>query len=295
MQNELISVIVPCYNVGPFLSETLASVLHQTYTNWECIIVNDGSPDNTHEVALEWEKKDRRFIYLKLSNGGVERARNKGIERSTGEYILPLDGDDKLAPTFLERTLQVFRDDPQTMLAYSLVELFEAKQGLWQQKEFSLKELARENMIVCTALYRKREWVRTGGYDENVKYHWEDWELWINMLKGGGKVVRINEPLFFYRIRTGSGLRSLTEEKMAHMNNYIGTKHYTFFQEHLGNVISLFWEKENYKRQVNEYVEIVKQLSIRSRLKRLSTMPGKAIRKMGRVFGGTNPKQTHTA
>src|SRR6188508_2038149 len=112
MVNELISIIVPCYNVGPFLGETLESVLAQTYSNWECIIVNDGSPDNTHDVAIEWEKKDKRFVYLKLENGGVERARNKGIERATGEFILPLDGDDTLHPTFLEKTLNVFRKDP---------------------------------------------------------------------------------------------------------------------------------------------------------------------------------------
>jgi glycosyltransferase involved in cell wall biosynthesis len=277
MLNELVSIVVPCYNVGPFLGEALESVLAQTYTNWECIIVNDGSLDNTHDVAIEWEKKDSRFVYLKLQNGGVERARNKGIERANGEYILPLDGDDKLAPTFLEKTLQVFREQPDTMLVYSLVELFEAKAGLWHLKDFSLKNLAAENMIVCTALYRKKEWIRTGGYDEQVKYHLEDWELWINMLKDGGKVLRINEPLFFYRIRPLSGVRSQTPEKMAYMRKYITAKHHDFFSEHLGDMISLYWEKENYKNLIHKYEETIHELSLPNRLKNFLRNPLKAI------------------
>ena len=277
MVNELISIIVPCYNVGPYLGETLESVLAQTYTNWECIIVNDGSPDNTHEVALEWQKKDKRFIYIKLENGGVERARNKGIEGASGEYILPLDGDDKIAPSFLAKTLQVFRDDPDTMLVYTQVELFEAKQGLWDLKEFSLRNLATENIIVCTALYRKKEWVRTGGYDEQIKYHWEDWELWINMLKDGGKVKRIDEPLFFYRIRPMSGLRSQTPEKMAYMRKYITSKHFDFFHEQLGDVITLYWELEYCKKRIE-------QLALRSRLKRLLNNPLLAVAKAKRIF-----------
>jgi glycosyltransferase involved in cell wall biosynthesis len=280
MINELVSIIVPCYNVGPFLAETLESVLNQTYTNWECIIVNDGSPDNTHEVALEWEKKDERFIYLKLENGGVERARNTGIEEAKGEFILPLDGDDKLAPEFLEKTIQAFRESPETMLVYTLVVLFGAQEGLWKLKDFSLRDLAIENMIVCTALYRKKEWVRVGGYDAQVKYHWEDWEFWINMLKDGGKVVRINEPLFFYRIRPSSGLRSQNLEKMRYMRRYIATKHSAFYQEQLGDVLNMYWELEHYKNLVNRYNQIVHQLSLRNRLKHLTLFPIRAIRKI---------------
>ena len=269
MSNELISVVVPCYNVGAFLDETLESVLIQSYTNWECIIVNDGSSDNTHDVALDWERKDKRFIYLKLENGGVERARNKGIERAGGEYILPLDGDDKIAPGFLEKTLQVFRDKPETMLVYTLVEQFGAKEGIWWElKDFSLYNLAINNMIVCTALYRKKEWVRTGGYDERVKYHWEDWELWINMLKDGGEVVRINEPLFFYRIRNLSAIRSLTDEKTTYMRKYLTSKHCEFFHEQLGNPISMHFELEHYKDLIKQYELLVKQLSLRYRIKK---------------------------
>ncbi len=282
--NGLISVIVPCYNVGPYLNETLESVFNQTYHNWECIIVNDGSPDNTRDVGREWETKDKRFIYLELENGGVERARNRGIERSKGEYILPLDGDDRLSPTFLEKTLQVFREDPQAMLVYTSVELFGDQQGIWQLNDFSLQQLAVGNMIVCTALFRKKEWLRVGGYDEQMKYHWEDWELWINILKDGGKVVKLNEVLFYYRIRSASGLRSQTIEKQTYMKNYMTSKHCAFYQEQLGDVITLYLQLEKSQNEISFYKNLVQQISFRNRLKRLIKNPLRAIYKANQIF-----------
>ena len=275
----MISIIVPCYNVGPYLEETLQSVLDQTYKTWECIVVNDGSPDNTRDIGLAWEAKDKRFIYLELKNGGVERARNKGIERAEGEFILPLDGDDKLASSFLEKTLQVFKDQPDTMLVYTLVELFEAQQGLFALNSFSLENLAIRNMIVCTALYRKTEWERTGGYDEMVKYHWEDWEHWINMLKDGGKVVLINEALFYYRIRSGSGLGGLTPEKMLYMNRYITTKHREFYNKYLGDPLTLYWQHQHTKESMSK---VLQELSLRNRFKRFTRTPFKSIKNIAK-------------
>ncbi|HAO28647.1 MAG TPA: glycosyltransferase family 2 protein, partial [Chryseobacterium indologenes] len=79
-----ISIIVPCYNQAIYLDECLQSVLDQTYGNWECIIVDDGSPDNTKEVTEKWIEKDNRFIYLHKENGGLSSARNAGIEAAKG-------------------------------------------------------------------------------------------------------------------------------------------------------------------------------------------------------------------
>lgn len=94
--NPLISVIVPCYNQAQYLDECLQSVLDQTYQNWECIIVNDGSPDHTEEVAKKWLEKDNRFRYIYKENGGLSSARNAGIREAKGEYLFFLDCDDLL-------------------------------------------------------------------------------------------------------------------------------------------------------------------------------------------------------
>lgn len=101
-----VSIIVPCYNQAQFLDEALQSVLDQTYTNWECIIVNDGSPDHTEEVAQKWAAKEARFVYLKKENGGVSSARNAGIEKAKGDFIQFLDSDDCIDNRKLELSLQ---------------------------------------------------------------------------------------------------------------------------------------------------------------------------------------------
>lgn len=98
MQTPLISIIVPCYNQAKFLSKTLDSVLAQTYTNWECIIINDGSTDNTEAIAKHYCEKDQRFIYISKSNGGLSSARNVGIDLASGDYIQFLDSDDLITP-----------------------------------------------------------------------------------------------------------------------------------------------------------------------------------------------------
>jgi glycosyltransferase involved in cell wall biosynthesis len=93
---DLISIIVPCYNQAQYLDECLQSVYSQTCEDWECIIINDGSPDNTQDVANKWVVKDSRFRYYEIENSGVSSARNFGINQATGNWILPLDGDDKI-------------------------------------------------------------------------------------------------------------------------------------------------------------------------------------------------------
>jgi glycosyltransferase involved in cell wall biosynthesis len=110
MNEPLISVIVPCYNQADFLSDALDSVMAQTYSDWECIIVNDGSPDNTEEVADLYCKKDKRFNYIRKSNGGLSSARNKGLEMATGQFIQFLDSDDIISPKKFETQLTCLKD-----------------------------------------------------------------------------------------------------------------------------------------------------------------------------------------
>ena len=103
--NPLISVIVPCYNQAQYLDECLQSVLDQTYQNWECIIVNDGSPDHTEEIAKRWLEKDNRFRYIYKDNGGLSSARNAGIREAKGEYLFFLDSDDSLNGNLVFKSL----------------------------------------------------------------------------------------------------------------------------------------------------------------------------------------------
>jgi glycosyltransferase involved in cell wall biosynthesis len=109
-KDELISIIIPCYNQGQFLDETLLSVYNQSYPNWECIIVNDGSTDNSESIAKKWANKDKGFIYFHKENNGVSSARNFALEKAKGSYVQFLDADDLLDSRKLELSLSALKE-----------------------------------------------------------------------------------------------------------------------------------------------------------------------------------------
>lgn len=223
-----ISIVVPCYNQAKYLDEALRSVLDQNYNNWECLIVNDGSPDNTEAVAKRWCEKDSRFRYIYKENGGLSSARNCGVSQAKGKYILPLDADDKLGPDYAAMAVQSFQENDSLKIVYCKVEKFGEEQGLWLLPDFSRNVLVRGNMIFCSAMYKKADWVAVGGYDENLIYGLEDWEFWIALLKTGGEVRCLNYLGFYYRIKKESMLGSLNTTQRIFSENYVQTKHLDF-------------------------------------------------------------------
>lgn len=229
MNNPLISIIVPCYKQAQYLSESLQSVLEQTYTNWECIIVNDGSPDNTSTVSEKWVTKDNRFIYLYKENGGLSSARNFGIEHAKGEFILPLDADDKIGINYIDLAIKSFYNNDSLKLVYCKAEKFGEEFGDWILQPFSIYDICRFNMIFCSAVFRKKDWVLACGYDINLIYGLEDWEFWISILKNGGAVKCLNYVGFYYRIRSNSMARIINVEERQFSTQYVAKKHIEFF------------------------------------------------------------------
>lgn len=199
-----VSVIVPCYNQGIFLSECLDSVLSSTYKNWECLIINDGSTDNTEDIAKLYCNKDNRFKYIHQNNQGVSAARNNGILASHGEFILPLDGDDKIHPTYIEKALHVFHNNPDVKLVYCLCRKFGRKNVLYNLPPYDYNKLIWGNLIFCSAFYKRIDYDKTGGYNINMREGLEDWDFWLSLLKRNDKVFRIDEELFFYRSKNDS-------------------------------------------------------------------------------------------
>ncbi len=235
-----ISVIVPCYNQAQYLDECLQSVLDQTYQNWECIIVNDGSPDHTVEIATLWVAKDKRFKYIYKQNGGLSSARNAGIEVAVGEYILPLDADDKIGVDYIKIALIEFESDPELKVVYCEAEKFGLESGKWILKPFTLKDLSLSNMIFCSAIYRKQDWIRVGGYDVKMIYGLEDWEFWISILKSGGQVHCLKYLGFNYRIKENSMILKLEQNRKVEIFDYLSIKHADFFVQQLGNSVQLY-------------------------------------------------------
>lgn len=222
----MISVIIPCYNQGQYLNQAIESVIQQTYNSWECIIVNDGSPDNTEEIALKLCSKDHRIKYLVKLNGGLSSARNYGISNSSGEYVIVLDADDKLAPSYIEKCLKEFLSSPKTKIVYSEAYKFDGVQEKWNLEEYSFNRLLITNMIYCSAMFKRCDWQKAGGYNESLKRGSEDWEFWLRMLDENSIVKRIPEILFFYRVKPTS---MFTQMKEADFDE----AYWTAFEQHL--------------------------------------------------------------
>ena len=211
----LVSIIMPCYNQGAFLAEALDSVLAQTYTNWECIIIDDGSKDNTAEVAKLYSAKDSRIQYLYQENSGVSAARNNGIAHSKGEYLLPLDGDDKIAPKFLELTLQEIIKDRNIRVVYTDVQYFGERNDAYKLPDFSIERLMGQNILCVTALFRREDFDKTGGFNDNMREGFEDWDFWMSMFQDGkGTAYKIPHILFYYRIKPVSRNKTATKKNI---------------------------------------------------------------------------------
>lgn len=192
-----ISIIVPCYNQAQYLNECLHSVMEQTYQNWECIIVDDGSPDDTELIAGHWVEQDKRFKYYKKQNGGVASARNFGINQALGKWILPLDGDDKIGSQYLELASQEFNKN--YTLIYCKGMFFGDIEGSWNLSTYSYQRMLIKNHIFCSAFFKKTDWLEKGGYDTTFIDGHEDWDFWLSILNPESEVLQLDYYGFFYR------------------------------------------------------------------------------------------------
>lgn len=204
--SPLISVIIPCYNYGHYIPEALESVRSQTNTDWECIIVNDGSSDNSKEVIGKFIQGDARFRLIDIPNSGVSYARNIAVAQAAGEYLFPLDADNYLHPDCLARCLGEFERDAHLRLVYTEAELFGEENGLWNLPEFDYATMLKYNMVDNSCMFRREDFLRVGGYRTNMVYGLEDWDFFIALLYGAAKsqVLKIKEPLYSYRVNPKS-------------------------------------------------------------------------------------------
>lgn len=234
MGKSLVSIIVPCYNQAQYLSETLQSVLDQTYTNWECILVNDGSPDNTEEIALEWKNKDDRFKYFPKKNGGVSEARNFGIKESKGIYILPLDADDKISKTYIEEAVQILDSNHEINVVYCEAEFFGIQKGKWELPKFSYNELLYQNIVFCSSVFRREDFNKTSGYNINMQLGLEDWDFWLTFMELGASFYKLPKIHFYYRISSNSRNQSIDSIRLKSLYKQIYTNHTNLYVNNFG-------------------------------------------------------------
>ncbi len=250
-----VSVIIPCFNHGQYLEEALQSVLNQTYHDWECIIINDGSADDTEKIGQLWADKDSRFKYFTKTNGGLPNARNFGIERAKGIYILPLDADDYISSNYIELCVNAL-DHHNFNLVYGKVEQFGSRSGLWDLGTYGFNDLLISNMIHCTAMYSRSDWERVGGYDETMTSGLEDWEFWVHILDKNAKVKLLDSITFYYRIKDVSMISQMDKQKEMEVKAYVLKKHAATYHP---IILGLHLENKKFRQNMNDLKFIFKR------------------------------------
>ncbi len=204
LREPLVSFVIPAYNMQDYLRETIDSVLAQTNQDFEVIIINDGSTDDTWKIALEYASTKPDVSAYRTKNHGVYHARNYGLSKSRGKYICCLDGDDKVDPKFIDTLSPILESDRSVGIAYSDFVIFGSQSGRVKVRPMTLDQLRLGNGIPCCNLFRRTAWELVGGY-KKIDPSWEDYEFWLSIVEAGFRAIPVNEPLYYYRKKGEQG------------------------------------------------------------------------------------------
>lgn len=255
---SFVSIVIPCYNQAQYLEEALQCVSDQTHPNWECIIVNDGSVDATEAVAQNWVAKDARFVYVYKKNGGVSRARNYGIKNAKAAFILTLDADDKYEATFLEKALTVLLNNAEIGIVSSWGKRYSTNDKPLQEFKSEAQSVSDflfgNGLHMGSSFFRRECWEKSGGYDDDPRNGYEDWEFYLGVCKLGWKVHIIEEFLFFYRQYTGASRRTTMNQQYKDNMAYIYIKHKDLYLSHYEDFVNHFLD--TIVSEKREYVKI---------------------------------------
>lgn len=227
---NLVSVIIPCYNYGGYIAETLNSLIAQSYQHWEAIVVDDGSTDNSASVVQEIARKDGRVKYIFQQNQGLAASRNNGIAASHGDYIQLLDADDYIAPDKLKLQVKILDENPDVALVYSDTYLFKHSNVVNDKREFSkfsLKmppmsgqgeslamHMAHDNIfLVGCPVFRREMSARIGGFDASL-FSLEDWNFWYRAVLTGFQFYYDNSPGTEFYVRSHGDNMSTNRYRM---------------------------------------------------------------------------------
>lgn len=206
-----VSIVIPCYNYGKYVVEAIDSCLQSTFQDIEIIVVNDGSTDPfTNDVLNRLDKP--KTTVIQQHNKGLPAARNTGFRAARGEYVLPLDADDLIHPTLIEKAYWVMQKQPDVGFVSFWLKHFGDEDWIWMPPSFNLNKLLYENTVTVTSFVRKKAWEDANGYNEIMRHGYEDWDFWISIAEAGWQGAQIPEALFLYR-KHGKTMINAAREK----------------------------------------------------------------------------------
>jgi hypothetical protein len=235
-KKPLISVVIPCYNDGAYLPETINRLQQQTFQDFEIIVVNDGSTDTkTFEVLDQLALQG--VMVLHKENGRMSSARNHGVKHANGTYIAALDADDYFDPSFFEKAVAILNADQNIAVVTSYIQMFGEFKKTSKPRGGNEYNFLFSNQCPACAMVRKKNWIQVGGYDEKMIHGYEDWEFYIRITQQGWTVHVIPEKLLFYRQTKKSTHKNDTLIHRKEIVNYIVEKHKDWYVQKLKELI----------------------------------------------------------
>lgn len=257
---EKVSILMPCYNDGAYLREAFSSIEAQTWKNIEVIVVDDGSDDEmTVQTLHELEAEGRCRLYSQ-ANQGPSAARNRAFSESVGEFILPLDADDCIEPTYIERAIQILRENERIGVCYCRADFIGRETGRWGLPDYSVDQMLIDNVVFVSSVMRRTVFEQAGGYDESMKNGMEDYDFYLSVLENKWEIYQIPEVLFHYRIKHMSRSQKLVLDVKDYHRVYreLFSKHKRLYLCYADSLIPDMREKMLVQRQ--EIIELKKQI-----------------------------------
>src|SRR5579864_1289132 len=237
---EVVSIVIPCYNPTPYLLDALTSAQAQTYETIETIIVDDGT-DTAEGKEILQSIAHRVDHYIEQPNRGLAAARNAGFRAATGAYVVPLDSDDLLQTAFVSECLDALRADSAAAFAYTDYRVFGTKNYVERLEDYNLYHLLDRNSLIYASLIRKQDWALAGGYDETMKFGYEDWEFWLRLGARERFGRHLGKVLFKYR-KHGPSLFDIARARHGELVEKIRSSHPELYTWEARARIKARWE-----------------------------------------------------
>lgn len=256
MNGPLVSVVIPYYLHEEYLEAAVLSVLAQTYTNVEVVVVFDPGKSSPPEQVLKNVPQDRLRIITQTEKSSAPNARNVGVKGSSGELILPMDADDLLAPTYLEKTVGLMLSDQSISGVYTAVQMFGDRDEVYDP-EWSVQGIVTGTggALICM-LYRRTMFDAVGGYNPRWRVG-DDSEFFMKACRQGFKIVRLQEPLYLYRRHPASTTARNPQRDLMEMAIYLVQDHPDVMMEYLEEIVR--YKEERYCKLEEEYTHLHKE------------------------------------
>jgi glycosyltransferase involved in cell wall biosynthesis len=237
---ELVSIVIPCYNPTPYLLDALASAQAQTYKTIEIIVVDDGT-DTAEGKELLRSIVHKVDHYIERPNRGLAAARNAGFHAASGAYVVPLDSDDLLQPAFVAECLAAIRAHSDAAFVYTDYRVFGTKNYVERLEDYNLFHLLDRNSLIYASLIRKQDWTLAGGYEESMKFGYEDWEFWLRLGARERFGHHLGKVLFNYR-KHGPSLFDIARARHDELVEKIRSSHPELYKWEARARIKARWE-----------------------------------------------------